>query len=98
MSSLALAWRHALGVPLLLVGLLFTTQSVADDEGTGPTRWFCLKSIEGGSVCFPYEAGPRVPIDPETFAKQQAALQGELERRADEARRRIKAERVQPAQ
>jgi hypothetical protein len=82
----------------LLVGLLCSSPSVADEDGSGPTGWFCLKSSEGGSVCFPYETGPRVPIDAETFAKQQAALQGELERRANEARRRIKPERVQPAQ
>jgi hypothetical protein len=85
------------------MGMLLCSAPVAQQSKAGiDPRWtkFCLKGQEDNAkkVCFKSEPrdGEQVElVDPETLAKQQAALQAELQRRAAEFRRRLE-QRTQP--
>ncbi len=102
MTGLPLAWRHALGAPLLLVALAGLTPILAQapDSDGGVTTWrFCLRGQEPNSkqVCFTGKGGAKEATDVELTSEQQAKVKAQLERRAEEARRRQQGESVPPA-
>jgi hypothetical protein len=82
-------------VPLLLFGLGCSSPSIAQSPPEGllyvPWTKFCLKGqeLDAKPVCFEAQAPvvDAAPVDPEAFAKQQAALAAELRRRAEGSRK-----------
>ncbi len=92
MRPLSSRWRHALGVPLLLSALAGSTPTQAQGGDDGTVTWrFCLRGQDANSktICFTGKGGAKEDTDVELTAEQQAAVKAELERRAEEARRKL---------
>lgn len=101
-SARPIIWRHALGVPLLLLALagLAPILAQAPDSRDGAAPWrFCLKGQDPNAetVCFTGKGGVKDATDVEVTAEHQAKLKAELERRAEEARRRLQGGGAPPA-